>query len=55
MSMDKIKMDESVDLLVAQKLKEYNYLRYRIGDNTEDYLNGVYEIYDILRENGAKL
>jgi hypothetical protein len=53
--MAKLKLDESVDLLIAQELKEYAELRFRIGDKPEDYLEGVYHIYDILRENGVDL
>lgn len=53
--MSKIILDESVDLLIAAKLKEYNDLRYRVGDKPKDYLEGVYEIYDILRANGVEL
>lgn len=50
-----MKLPEEVDLLVAEKLMEYDHLRFRVGEVPKDYLDGVYEIYDILRENGVDL
>lgn len=52
---NRVSIPEEVDLLVAKELREYNELRHRVGETDKDYLDGVYRIYDILREAGAKL
>jgi hypothetical protein len=54
-SSKKIQLPEEVDLKIAKKLREYNEIGHRVGEKDSDYLDGVYEIYDILREAGAQL
>lgn len=49
------KLTDTVDLEIAKVLREYDELRYRVGELDSDYLEGVYRIYDILREAGIEL